>query len=216
VARQINQLAGGEYSETIPWGPDKNYYEVGAGAGKGAIAAGMTGRDFNTFGRASTEAGMAARIVCCDRDIPKSASNFGPNVSLEIHQSDKPQGYRRLAKSFAAARVLAIPLYAQDTLAGLTSLMDALGVGRPVIVTRNPLLDLDVEALGIGRWVNTGDVSGWIAALRWFDSHPTEAMEMGRKARALVDGGLHSAAFADRMMSLFNQVLAEDKVSRPK
>lgn len=208
VADEINQTAGRRLSEVIPWGPDKDYYEIATGPGTGVLATGRTGRDFDTFGRAATKAGVAARIICLDQDLPKNTSGFGEHVKVESHPAGRPQGYRALTRAFAAARVLAIPLYAQDTLAGLTSLMDALGVGRPVIVTRNSLLDLDVESLGIGRWVNPGDVGGWVDALRWFDSHPVEAGEMGRRARALVDGGLNSAAFAGRMMGIFTEVLA--------
>lgn len=216
VASEIDEIAGPGFSEAMPWGPDKGYYEIATGPGTGAFAAGITGRDFDTFGRAATQAGVVANIVCLERDQPKDAPSFGPKVTVVTHPDNRPLGYRALTRAFADSRVLAIPLYAQETLAGLTSLMDALGVGRPVIVTRNPLLDLDVEALGIGRWVNPGDVNGWIDALRWFDTHPVEAMEMGWKARALVDGGLHSAAFADRMMQLFDQVLSAEKERRAK
>jgi hypothetical protein len=37
--------------------------------------------------------------------------------------------------------------------------MDAIGMGKPVIMTRHPLIDIDIEAKG-GIWVNPGDVEG--------------------------------------------------------
>jgi glycosyltransferase involved in cell wall biosynthesis len=102
------------------------------------------------------------------------------------------------------ARVLAIPLFeSKGSLAGLTSLVDAMALGKPVIMTRNPYIDLDIEACGIGKWVDPGDVDGWADAIDWFDRHPDESHEMGRRARALVDEqGYNSASFALRIHRL--------------
>ena len=208
VATEINNLAGAFRSEVIPWGPQRDYYEIAEGPGLGVVAAGRTGRDFATFGRAATHAGSEGKIVCLASSVTPEFSKFGQNVLVRASPDNRPVGYRELTRTFASARVLAIPMFDGDNLSGLTSLTDALGVGRPVIMTRNPCIDLDVETLGIGRWVQPGDVQGWTEALRWFESHPDEAMSMGRRARALVDGGLHSEAFARRMMQLFVEVLA--------
>jgi hypothetical protein len=211
VATELNHLAGRAISEAIPWGPQEDYYEIAEGPGEGVVAAGRTGRDFDTFGLAATQAGMRSRIICLQSSVKPSFRQFGSNVEVEAHPDERPIGYRELMREFASARVLAIPMYSGTNLAGLTSLTDALGIGRPVIVTRNAYLDLDVEALGIGRWVEPGDVAGWADALRWFDTHPREAVEMGRRARALVDGGVNSRSFARRMMGIFDEVLDEER-----
>ena len=55
-----------------------------------------------------------------------------------------------MAKMIESVRVIAIPLEKQETLAGLTSLLDCLGFGKPVIMTRNPCIDIDIEKEGIG------------------------------------------------------------------
>ena len=101
----------------------------------------------------------------------------------------------------------AIPLFADNRLYGLNSLADALALGKPVIMTRIPEMGLDIEAEGIGRWVAPGDVAGWRAAIAFFDEHPEEAVAMGARARALVDDGLHSEAFAHALLDVFDAVL---------
>ena len=207
VAEEINGIAGCSLSEVIPWGPQRDYYPIAEGPGDGALAAGRTGRDFSTFGKAATEAGTAARIICLESGVSAEFAAFGPNVRVDVQPDTQPLGYQALTRAFAAARVLAIPMLEGVNLAGLTSLADALGVGRPVIITRNPCIDLDVEALGIGRAVDPGDVRGWVEALRWFESHADEAMQMGRRARGLVDGGLNSLSFANRMLQVFEALL---------
>jgi len=63
--------------------------------------------------------------------------------------------------------------------------------------------------LGIGKWVDYGDVEGWRAALEWFAARPEESMAMGKRARALVDEEqFNSDSFARNMVRIFDQVLA--------
>ncbi|MDQ3621012.1 MAG: hypothetical protein M3463_00760 [Verrucomicrobiota bacterium] len=195
------------HSAVLPWGPQANFYPVAEKPGQGAIAAGRTGRDFVTFGQAATQAGVPARIVCLDSHVVPEFAHFGANVSVQCASETRHLGYQALLPLFANAQVVAIPLFRTDNLAGLTSLMDALGMGKPVILTRNPLIDLEIEKLGIGRIVEPGDVDGWVDALRWFDAHPQEALQMGWRGRRLVDEGLNSAQFARNIASVFDAVL---------
>lgn len=210
VAQEINRLAGKNISEVIPWGPQKNYFATTPGPGHGAVAAGRTGRDFETFGQAATLTGTPAHIICLESTVTPAFAGFGANVTVEAHPDLKPLGYRAMMAALASARVLAVPMFAGPNLAGLTSLTDALALGKPVIMTRNANIDLDIEKLRIGRWVDAGDRSGWSEALRWFDSNPVEALNMGQRARVLVDDGLNSAQFAARMMQLFETAIREN------
>ena len=80
-------------------------------------------------------------------------------------------------------------------------------MGKPVIMTRNPYVDIDIEKEGIGRWVDPGDVDGWREAIQWFADHEEEARAMGERARMLVDNGLNSSTFADQIMDIFDRIL---------
>jgi hypothetical protein len=208
VATEINALApNGNLSKPLRWGPDADFYPPGQYPGHGILAAGRTGRDFVTFGRAATAARVPATILCFRSSIQPEFELFGTNVTLIT--PDTFLAYSESVRHFASARALAIPMVAQDGLCGLTSLMDALGAGKPVIMTRNRLIDLDIEALGIGRWVAPGDVEGWIDAMRFFDDNPDEAAVMGRRARALVDDGLDYASFSKEIRQI-----VEDEIAR--
>lgn len=210
VAAEIGRLSGrSDLSESVPWGPDLAYYPVPDGSpGTGAVAAGRTGRDFLTFGRAATAAAVPARILCLQSEGLGAQPGFGPNVTVTAVQNESDLNYRALVKALAAARVHAIPLAPGPSLAGLTSLTDALALGKPVIMTRHPLIDVDIEAEGIGRWVAPGDVAAWARALRWFEDHSDEAAEMGQRARRLAEQRYNSDLFARRMAAIFDRVLA--------
>lgn len=196
-------------SQPLAWGPDADFYPVAQGPGHGALAAGRTGRDFETFARGAARAGVAATVIGpAGAGLP--AAPAGPTVRVQAVPPGQVLGYRELMPAHLAARVIAIPLHASpDALAGLTSLADALALGRPVVMTRNAFVDLDLEAEGIGRWVAPGDVAGWAEALAWFDRHPDEAEAMGRRARRLVDeGGWNSQRFGARIAGLIETVAA--------
>jgi glycosyltransferase involved in cell wall biosynthesis len=108
-----------------------------------------------------------------------------------------------------AHAAIAIPLFSQNTLAGLTSLMDALGLGRAVLMTRNRHLHIDIEAEGIGFWLEPGDVSGWQYRLDWIADHPAEVAAMGRRARTMAEGVYNSESFAKKVASILSGVLSE-------
>ena len=70
---------------------------------------------------------------------------------------------------------------------GLTTVVEALALGLPVICTRNEQMPMDLESEGCGIWVDEGDVEGWEKAIRYIADNPAEAQEMGRKGRLLAE-----------------------------
>lgn len=197
VADEINaEFHPRRPARPLAWGADAKFYPTPGGPGQGSVAVGRTGRDFTSYGLAATRAGTPARIICPSWEADPEFAQFGPNVRVQVLPESGLLPYPALFEAFCEARVLAIPLddYG-DALAGLTSLLDAIALGRPVVMTRNPYLDLDIEALGFGRWVAPRDVAGWAEALRWFEDHPAEAAAMGQRARALHLAGFDSAHF---------------------
>jgi hypothetical protein len=209
VAREIAEVSGHpELSEPVPFGPDLAYYPPPDGSpGAGAIAAGRTGRDFLTFARAARQASVPASILCLKTENLEGHPEVGSGVAVTAVEKESDLNYRRLVPLLSAARVHAIPLTAGTSLSGLTSLADALGLGKPVIMTRHPLIDVDLEGEGVGRWIDPGDVAGWAAALRWFEDHPAESVAMGRRARALAERRYNTEIFARHMVGVFERVL---------
>jgi hypothetical protein len=203
VADGIERISGfpGK-APAVHWAPDAHFYPRRPPTpGVGATACGKAERDFDLFGSAATRARMAARIVCPRSCVTSHFTRFGPNVAVSA-----PVSYPELLAAYAAARVVAIPLRRTTVLTGATTLLDCMGMGKPVIMTRNRYLDVDIEAEGIGRWVAPGDIQGWIDALEYFDTHPEAAVEMGQRARRLVDEGYNSAAFAADMLRICLEV----------
>jgi hypothetical protein len=207
VADEANTLSPARpIAVPLRWGPDARFYPPAEYPGQGILAAGRTGRDFVTFGRAANTAKVPATILTFRAGSDPELASFGSNVTVTL--AEKFIDYSETTRMFAASRALAIPMFQQEGLCGLTSLLDALGAGKPVIITRNSNLDLDVEKLGIGRWIDPGDVQGWIDAMRFFEDNPDAATAMGRRARKLVDDGLNYASFSDALVAIVRQSIA--------
>lgn len=206
LSQSINKRS--DKSQPITWGPDKNFYPDKITNGRTIVAAGRTGRDFMTFARASAKASVDAHILCLN-------SNYSPEYKLadSIKVTVSPDNcflpYPELVKIYADARALAIPLYSADHLNGLSSLVDAIAMGKPVIMTKNPYIDINIESLGIGIWVEPNDEEGWVKAIRFFANNPDRAEAMGRKGRELVGSGLNSKTFANQIMDIFDRVLSK-------
>lgn len=215
VANRINEIAPGK-AVAVPWGTDVGFYTPARHPGSGALAVGRTGRDFATFGHGATAAGVPSRIVCLRKDVTPEFARFGANVTVDVQPDEGWMGYPALMRHYEAARVVAIPHFGQDSIVGLSTLADALGMGKPVIVTRHPLLDIDVEREGIGRSVPIGDVAAWRDAIAWFEAHPDEAHAMGRRARLLAENRLNSEAFGKQVLAILETVASENNRGRSR
>ena len=66
---------------------------------------------------------------------------------------------------------------------GLTTLVEAFALGLPVVCTRNPKFEMDIEKEGVGIYVDYNDVEGWKQAIRYLYTHPEEAQQMGANGR---------------------------------
>ena len=208
VGKQIDRLSKGSHkSEVLTWGTDIDYYPYTPELGTGAVATGRTGRDFVTFGKAASLAKIESEIICLESSVQEEFKLFKDCVKVTICPDERHLMYPELMKIYAKARVLAIPLAVSHSLSGLTSLMDAIGIGKPVIMTRQPFIDLDIEAEGIGIWVDQGDVNGWVKAIQYVEDNPDRAMEMGKRARQLAETQMNSLSFANQVMDIFDSIL---------
>jgi glycosyltransferase involved in cell wall biosynthesis len=199
----------------LPWGADVGFYGPWQPPGIGVIATGRTGRDFKTFAQAVSQARCPATLIGLQGHLNDPVYRTTSRLTLIEARNEQPvpgedRGwikYPALCDHMRAHAAIAIPLFAQLTLAGVTSLMDALGLGRAVLMTRNRHIDLDIEAEGIGFWIDAGDVTGWMDRLNWIADNPGEVKAMGLRARQLAETSLSSAAFADRVVNVLHQAL---------
>jgi glycosyltransferase involved in cell wall biosynthesis len=200
----------------LAWGADLDFAGFGprppAAADAPVVATGKTGRDMGTLLAALRATGVPARIYG-DRDELAGAGEIPDHVSIRPVAvgvaSGGPLRYdAAVTADLRAAALVAIPLSSTDRLTGLTEVVDALACGRPMIVTRTPYFDFDIEKIGCGWWVAPGDVSGWRERLDAAMADRARLEQMGRAGRAWAEEHLNARGFGEGVRRVLLDALA--------
>jgi glycosyltransferase involved in cell wall biosynthesis len=192
----------------IPWGADSAMFPGSAHAGEFFFACGRTNRDYRTLIEAARR--CDARLVILASRALLEGIALPPNVEVvagpRAADTDKGIGYAELIDRYYA-RARAVLICRKDIpgdTSGLTNLLEALAMSRPVAITRTGTLDLDVEQEGVGRFVAPGDVEGWARVMHDWARESASLAAMRERARALVErqwNHLHHGAEVARFLA---------------
>lgn len=203
--------------ELIDWGADLEFYPTWkppvASERIRIVCAGKSKRDHDTLARALQGLPVNAEIFCSDVSAPEAGS-VDANTSVIITSPDQQkrslQYHRDVIDAYVRSHIIAIPLQATPMLAGLTSLLDAMAMGRAVIMTRNAPLDIDVEREGFGITVEPGDVAGWRQAILSLLQDPDRVAAMGRRARERVESRYNLGRFTASLAAALKVAAGRD------
>jgi len=189
------------------------------------VSAGLEHRDYSTLVRAAR--GLDAKVVI------GAASRW----SRHVFAGDTPPGnvrverfdYTELRQLYARAAIVVVPLEDVDNQAGVTTILEAMAMGKAVIVTqslgqtdvvedrRRPRGTLrprppslaraiaDATGAGVepnGFYVAPKDAGALRAAMTYLLDHPEERARLGRAGRQLAERLFSLDGFAERMSDL--------------
>jgi glycosyltransferase involved in cell wall biosynthesis len=160
-----------EKCNTPGWWPDAEYYSKIKTSDNGRfVSTGKENRDFDTLIEAFRITGAPLTIMTAHKHGTESYDNLYekcrdiPNIKVII-TDNTGSVYPQMVKEMAAARALVCPLL-QDRLdycVGLSTVADAVGLDKPLIVTRNPYHD---KCYIIGDTIQVMKVDEWVTAIR--------------------------------------------------
>lgn len=195
------------------WGADINFYDSiltdrhdkTTNTSPCFIATGKEQRDQKTLIEAFNATGKHLELYIGINSNPKIS-----NPNLEAVRSCKPLENIHvveicgllpfeIAKEVAKADCVAICCKQTRYTAGLTTVVEALALGLPVICSRNPQIPVDFESEGCGIAVDYGDVEGWKRAIEFVASHPDEAKRMGQRGRQIAEQRFNDVQNAKEM-----------------
>ena len=172
------------------------------------IAAGKTKRDYDVLVQGASGVACRVEIYCSALSAPTVPVPANVSVHYDTEHADQTAALsmRDLLERYRTCRVVAIPLQASEVrgTTGLTSLLEALAMGRPVIMTTNSFLD--IERAGVGVVVEPGDSAGWHAAMSTLAGDMTRASEMGARARELAERDFAMDDYTDRVADVLFSV----------
>ena len=179
----------------IHWGPDLSFYdhllaEMPDRKPEGFISTGKENRDVDTllqaFAATNEKLDLYIAVSCGNINYKKIIDPYALPDSIRIHYTDGVIPYE-LGKLVARKSCIVICCLDFPYTVGLTTLVEAFALGIPVICSRNPNFEIDIDKEGIGITVEYNDVQGWIDAIRYIADHPEEARRMGENARKLAE-----------------------------
>jgi len=158
-------------------------------------AVGAEMRDYATFKEAVRGTGIRCHIAADFVRIPGrlrlfndrrvAIGDIGSRADGDITEGRVP--LTELRKLYARSRFVVVPLLPSDTDNGVTVILEAMAMGKPVICSRTRG-QVDVIQEGVtGLYVPIGDPGALRTAILSLWNDPARAREMGRNARAYIE-----------------------------
>jgi glycosyltransferase involved in cell wall biosynthesis len=195
--RRLKQIAF--QADTSFFRPDSSKAVENAVGGTLISAAGLEWRDYPTLINAVKDmVGLTVKLAAAS---PWSKhSNETERVALPDHVTARRYPYDELRDLYAASQLVAVPLYENDFQAGVTTLLEAMAMGKPVIITQTTG-QTDVVTHGVnGITVPPGDVAAWKAAIQKLREDDDLRQRIGASARQWVEENASLTLWVQNMM----------------
>lgn len=176
--------------EFMQWGPDFPFYRKWAPIPNFKkeqeeivfISNGKTRRDHELLVEVAETTASHTVIVCDKQSIPSNYNETGS--SIEIFLQDRPDD-TKMVQLLNRCSILVIPLPPTPQRLGpigLTSLVDAMALGMPVITADNSAFADIVEKRKLGYVYKAGDAASLAQAMNRFKEHPEQIGTCGKNA----------------------------------
>ncbi len=174
------------------WGASLDFYDLNIYKMKPAsdffMAAGGMNRDYLTLIKAFERIPRQKLKIFAKYKNYSKGINVPVNVSFINLMKDNSysDAYKLLRDNYYNCIAVLLPIdYINDVPNGATVLVEAMAMGKPIIITAANTNYIDVEKEGVGLTVKSHDVEGWINAILYLSSHPDEAKKMGERSYQL-------------------------------
>ncbi len=192
---------------TDHWGPDLDFFksyterQTEPPTHDFIFSTGGTGRDYGTLANAFKEIDFKLKITTKRGEF--NDDNLPPNITVDSSVTPGLHSVGILRKEYYNALAVAIPLLniGRKWPVGITVIMEALAMAKPIISTINPSYPFHLEKEKIGFYVDYNDVEGWKQAVSHLVNNQDEAREMGERGRYLCEKKYNYKLFSKDVVS---------------
>ena len=201
-----NRAVKPEKAAFLNWGDDINYLDAHAKTTQGDyfLSTGREQRDYriliDAFSRTDAKLALYTNKVNYDNNYEYLEKEKGKHKNIDITFVEKSVDTTQMLVLQAASCLCVVnPLLKEKVsyCVGLTSIVEAMALGKPIITSKNPYSPVDVEHEGIGFVAD--DEESWVKAVEHLNTHRQEAIEMGRRARRLAEQRFNINACAKQL-----------------
>ncbi len=211
----------------IPYQVDTEFWQPQAVSEEPlVVSVGLEYRDYATLFRAVAGSDIRVVIGAASHWSHHGFGGEAPPPNVQVGRFD----YTTLRDLYARASIVVVPLVDVDNQAGITTILEAMAMGKPLIVTQSlgqtdvvedrrrtsrgglrsrpaSLTRLIAERLGIpveatGFYVAPGDADGLRRAIDYLLVHPEDRARLGASGRRVAQELFTVEHFAERMRSL--------------
>lgn len=140
------------------------------------------------------------------KQIPHNLEAIKANTEI----TDKAITYAELARYYEESIAVCIPLNedSEDT-CGYTECLEALAMGKPVLMTRTGCLDIDIEKEGVGIYINPNDSHDWVRKLKMLNKNRKLCDKMGAKGKEFIRNYYDIKDYNIRVHAFISEVLSK-------
>ena len=160
-------------------------------------SAGLELRDYPTLIEAVRGMDIDVRLAAASPWSKRR--NETENRELPPNVSARGYGYRELRDLYASSRFIVVPLYETDFQAGVTTILEAMAMGKAVIASKTRGQRDVIEDGVTGIYVPPGDPGALRRAITDLLAAPERAATIGANARRAVESRMSLTIWADRI-----------------
>jgi glycosyltransferase involved in cell wall biosynthesis len=176
------------------------------------MSCGREARDYPTLQKAAEGMAVKFRIF---------ASGWGPGTTFDpagnVHAASNVEiqhglPYRDLRDAYAASRFVVVPLDKVDYAAGVTTMCEAMAMGKALVVSDSPGVADYVKHGETGLVVPIGDPAAMREAVRQLWSDPARCARMGQAGRKWVEAEFTVHRYINRVSGLLGVFVQEPPI----
>lgn len=186
---------------------DTDFYDPQAcapdrGATPFVFSCGLENRDYPTLIEAARELPYPFKIAASGFWGENGA--VGQSVPPNVRTFRRRVSFPELRRAYRNCRFVVVPLHAAAYAAGLTGMMEAMAMEKPVIVTASPGVADYVEDGVSGLVTPPGDPKALAAAIAELWNAPERCREIGRRNRAWAEANASIEIYVRRASELIS------------
>lgn len=200
-------------TSVVHWGPDLDFYDrimkdFDMSKRSGFISSGKELRDMPRLIEAFNITGKPLDIFYPKTYYTADLAPLKPNSNIKITLVD---GLRTCELAKEANKHFCNLSYCKPTnyTTGLTSVVEAMALGQPIVGSRNPSMPFDYTNDGFGISVNYEDTTDLVDAINYIDNNREEAIKMGKTGRKLAEKKFNINLCAQNAAQIIKKVVAE-------
>lgn len=205
----------------ISWGCDLNFYHWSSikaleVESQYFISAGHASRDFDILVYVFSKINYPLNIYCTKKSFPKTKITT-KNILIDDSLPYDFTSPKLLLDKYIYSYAVLIPLKENvNGLQGLSSLLEAMAMGKAIVMTLNKNIDIDIEKEKIGIYVKSNDIEGWINAINYLLNNPVETKLMGNRARILCQNYYNMERFTNELAENIVELVNIDKNNKKR